>query len=240
MSSMGVQVYYPRGAKNSSGKAITESFESPKWTKGYTLKAGATVNVAVNGMRFSTVGNYKIQPRWWGAADGRQRSGDAMPLTIYAQPTIQSGKWYTMTNRASGMLVDVAGAKTANGTRVQQVRANGHRAQKWKFVATSDGYYKVMTGVAPSKGMDVSGGSKKNGAAIQIWTVENANAVAGRNQQWKPVWTAGGGFVLIPRHATDMRLDVPDGKAKDGLKLQLYKAATGNLNQRFNIWETTY
>ncbi len=207
------------------------------WKTNYTLKAGKTTTVSVK-KRFPSTGTYRAWPTWLGT-DGKYHDGNVVTFDIW-QPTITSGKWYTMTNRSSGMLVDVAGAKTANGTRVQQVKANGNRAQKWKFIATSDGYYTVMTGVSPSKGLDVKSHSTKNRAAIQIWTVENANAVAGRNQQWKPVWTAGGGFVLIPRHATGMRLDVPDGKAKDGLKLQLYKAATGNLNQRFNIWETTY
>ena len=69
--------------------------------------------------------------------------------------------------------MDVAGAGTANGTRVQLYDCNGTNAQKW----TVSGRTLVNTG--SGKCLDVTGANSANGTPLQIWT-----CAGGTNQQW--------------------------------------------------------
>ena len=66
------------------------------------------------------------------------------PLTIYDDNGSLAQQWaitkdkvnggFQIWNKASGMLVDLAGAKIDNGTRIQQFPYHGNANQSWKFI----------------------------------------------------------------------------------------------------------
>ncbi|WP_285705545.1 ThuA domain-containing protein [Microtetraspora sp. NBRC 16547] len=70
-----------------------------------------------------------------------------------------------------GLCVDVAGANSANGTKVQLYTCNGTGAQVW----TVDG----TTLKALGKCLDIAGGATADGTKVQIYTCNNTGA-----QQW--------------------------------------------------------
>src|SRR6266511_2175070 len=80
-----------------------------------------------------------------------------------------------------GKCVDVSGANTANGTRVQLWTCNGTGAQSW--TVGTDGTIRAL-----GKCLDVSGGSTANGTPLQIW-----DCTGGANQKWTVPGGGGGG-----------------------------------------------
>lgn len=50
---------------------------------------------------------------------------------------------YRLVNRNSGEVADVYNFGTANGSNVQQWPWLNNSAQKWTFISTGDGYYKI-------------------------------------------------------------------------------------------------
>jgi chitosanase len=75
--------------------------------------------------------------------------------------------------QALGKCMDVSGASTANGAKVQLYDCNGTNAQKW----TATGGQLVNTG--SGKCLDATGNSSANGTQLQIWTCSGA-----ANQKW--------------------------------------------------------
>src|SRR5258706_16199865 len=73
-----------------------------------------------------------------------------------------------------GKCVDVSGANTANGTKVQLWTCNGTNAQTW--TVGTDGTIRAL-----GKCLDVSGGSTANGAKLQLWDPNGTGP-----QQWAP------------------------------------------------------
>ena len=93
--------------------------------------------------------------------------------------------------------MDATGGGTANGTAVQQWSLRtGATNQQWQFQPTDSGYYKVVTGNAPTVAWDVTGGSGAtgDGVTIQLWTYGG-----GTNQQWRPVPQSDGNYTFTPR-----------------------------------------
>jgi alpha-L-fucosidase len=60
------------------------------------------------------------------------------------------GTVYRLVARHSGKVADVEGARTANGTNVDQWPWLNQANQKWAFTSTGDGYYKIK-GVGSGK-----------------------------------------------------------------------------------------
>jgi hypothetical protein len=112
----------------------------------------------------------------------------------------------------AGKCVDVAAAKTANGTHVQLFDCNGTGAQSWTL--GDDGTLKAL-----GKCLDVTGGSTASGAKVQISTCGGAASQK---------WTASGGQLV--NAASGKCLDVTDHSAANGNQLQIW-ACTGGSNQ---------
>ncbi len=84
---------------------------------------------------------------------------------------------YTLKNYYSGLVIDVNGGMSANGTNIQQYEANGSEAQKWRIVQNEDGtvtFFSVKNG----KTMDVACGKAADGSNVQIYA---ANGTAAQN-----------------------------------------------------------
>jgi hypothetical protein len=109
-------------------------------------------------------------------------------------PTFNSDGTYTLTNPASGLVLDVLGCGSANGTAVD-LWANGvgvcdsGAGQKWAIDANGDGTYTLVNPLT-SNVLDVSGCGTTNGTRVQTW----ANGVGvcdnGAGQKWRFVAAA--------------------------------------------------
>ena len=56
-----------------------------------------------------------------------------------------SNGYYEIKAKHSGKVLDVAGAGTTNGTRIQQYDSNGSDAQKWIIKEAGGGYYYLIS-----------------------------------------------------------------------------------------------
>jgi len=114
-----------------------------------------------------------------------------------------------------GKCVDVSGANSANGTRVQLWTCNGTNAQSWTL--GTDGTIRVL-----GKCLDVSGGSTANGARVQIWDCNGTGA-----QQW----IANAAHDIVNPQANKC-LDATGNSSADGTRAQIW-TCTGAANQKW-------
>jgi hypothetical protein len=113
-----------------------------------------------------------------------------------------------------GKCVDVSGANSANGTKVQLWTCNGTNAQTW--TVGTDGTIRAL-----GKCLDVSGGSTADGAKVQIWDCNGTGA-----QQW----TASAGTLRNP--VSNKCLDATGNSSADGTLLQIWDCF-GGANQQW-------
>ena len=74
-----------------------------------------------------------------------------------------------------GKCVDVAGANTANGTKVQLWTCNGTGAQRFTLSGAGD-----LVNIQANKCVDVQNVATANGSKLHIWTCNGAS-----NQKWR-------------------------------------------------------
>ncbi|MBB4901202.1 lectin [Streptomyces griseomycini] len=139
--------------------------------------------------------------------DIRIKQGDGQ------QPSPRSGE----VKGVNGKCLDVDGAQTADGTKVQLWTCNGTGAQKWTVGA--DGTLRAL-----GKCLDVSGGGSADGTKVQLWTCNGTGA-----QQWAP---QADGTVRNPRSAKC--LDASGGTWNDGTPVHLWTCHTGP-NQKWTL-----
>jgi hypothetical protein len=114
---------------------------------------------------------------------------------------IVSGNTYTITSKSSLKVLDMVGASTTNGARVQiDNAATGNANQKWKFTVNADGTY-TITNQNSGKVMDIVDASTENNAQIQQW-----DNFSSPNQKWQ-IENAGNGYVRLYSVSSARMLD---------------------------------
>ena len=104
-------------------------------------------------------------------------------------PTLNADGTYTLVNPASGLVLDVAGCGTANGTNVQ-IWANGvgvcdgGAGQRWTIDTNSDGTYTLIS-QASGLALDVAGCGTVNGTNVQTWADGVGVCDNGAGQEWQ-------------------------------------------------------
>jgi hypothetical protein len=158
----------------------------------------------------------------------------APTITQAAPAAIDTGAWYMVVSKASGMYVDVAGGGTGNGTSVQQYVANYTNSQMFKFTANGDGTYRVTSKLSTTQVWDVKDGLTVSGTKIQTW------AWAGNPQQrWQVKSASTSGYVTLrPAHATSRCLTVPGG-TKAVTQLQIATCSSTATSQQFRMVKVT-
>jgi type 1 glutamine amidotransferase len=114
----------------------------------------------------------------------------------------------------AGKCLDVNGANSADGTKIQLYTCNGSGAQRW----TVEG----STFRALAKCLDVSGGGTANGTKVQLYTCNGTGA-----QSWAP---QPDGTVRNPQ--SGRCLDVSENKPADGQQIHLWDCL-GAANQKW-------
>jgi hypothetical protein len=124
---------------------------------------------------------------------------------------------YVLHMRATGNCLDVSGASTADGAKVQEWSCNGTVAQNFQTTSVGGGYYSILNTNAnksldiTGKSLDITGQSTAANALLQQWTYW---AGANRNSESStaamapsaftcaaPIWcsTSFGGIPIIER-----------------------------------------
>jgi hypothetical protein len=102
---------------------------------------------------------------------------------------------YTLENRTSGLVMDVAYGDAADGTNILQYNNGGIANQQFTFNDLGDGMYTIACDQT-GKVVDVDGGSTDNFANIQQWTYNGTS-----NQKFIVQATDNGYYKLIAGHS---------------------------------------
>jgi glucose/arabinose dehydrogenase/PKD repeat protein len=115
----------------------------------------------------------------------------------------------------AGKCLDVDGAKTADGTKIQLYTCNTTGAQRW----TASG----QTYQAFGKCLDVSGGATADGTLVQLYTCNTSGA-----QNWQ---AQGDGTIRNPQ--SGKCLDVSGDNPADGTQIHIWTCGTNLPNQKW-------
>ncbi|WP_455362509.1 RICIN domain-containing protein [Streptomyces sp. SYSU K21746] len=158
----------------------------------------------------------------------------APPGTSTAQQWIRStaGDGHsTLINKVSGLLLDVTGASTDDGSPVGVYRPTTGSNQLWTFPSTAPDSFKTLSVRHSSKCLDVSGASSGDGAAVVQYGCN-----AGTNQQWS-LRSTGGGYVNVVARHSGKCLDVSGASTADDAEVFQY-ACNGGRNQEWALRST--
>lgn len=129
---------------------------------------------------------------------------------------LQDGTVTLGTALSTSMVLDVAGASTANGAQVRLWNSNGTKAQRWRVSHDQLGHV-TFTNVQSGKVLDVVAASTSNSAAIDQFEMNGTYA-----QKWIAVRGSNGSLTLYSALASGMVLDVSGGSSAAGTKVQLF------------------
>jgi hypothetical protein len=117
-----------------------------------------------------------------------------------------------------GKCVDVNGASTANGTKIQLYTCNGSAAQQW--TVGTDGTVKAL-----GKCLDVAGAGTANGTKVQLYDCNGSGAQA---------WTLNASSQALTNTASGKCLDATGPSSADGTQLQIWTCSGGD-NQKWTL-----
>ena len=154
-------------------------------------------------------------------------TGAILNLASSVSADVPTNVWFTLENRASGLVADISGRSPDRGAELIQYRDTGGSHQQFRFLDSGSDHYWIQarhTGQV----LDLSGGDTENGASIVQWD-ENG----GENQQWRVERASAGYYTLVNRRS-GKALDVWRKSKDPGSRISQY-TLTGNGNQQWKL-----
>ncbi|MFJ3307202.1 RICIN domain-containing protein [Streptomyces sp. NPDC086549] len=145
--------------------------------------------------------------------------------------TVETNAWYVLVNRGSGKALDVSGASTADGAAVQQWTRHGGANQRFQFVDSGGGYYRLKAQHS-GKVLDVLNYSGADHADIVQWS-----DAGGTNQQFRLADSPDGYVRLISRNS-GKAVEVENASTADGAKVVQF-TDWGGANQQWQLVRAT-
>ena len=200
------------------GSGTSYLYAGDRWTTG-DLGSSALIwlPITISGTTVN-VGQY---PSW---------SLDVTAGTWTANSGLPSAGTRTLTNSNSSDLMDVVGASTAAGAKVDQWPANGGTNQQWTLTRVSDNVY-TLTSVKSGLCLDVPGAAATNGLQLEQWT-----CTGGSNQQWAAdlVGSLTGSTYVLVSLSSDLAVGVSGSSTASGAQV-VQQSGTGAANQKWTI-----
>lgn len=143
-----------------------------------------------------------------------------------------SDGYYSIISKCNYLFLDVSGASTKNGTNIQVYEANNSKAQKFKFEKINNitcgqvlenGIYKISSALNGNKVLDISGGSTKNGANLQIWNSDNV-----QQQKFQITYNSTGKYYEIKALHSNKVFDIAGNGKIDGTNVAQYASNQSN------------
>ncbi|GAB3235832.1 hypothetical protein GCM10027447_33750 [Glycomyces halotolerans] len=144
-----------------------------------------------------------------------------------ANAAIDTGTWYAIESRHSGLVLDISGGSSEPGAELIQYNRTGASNQQFRFIDAGNGHYRIQ---ARHSGhvLDVYDWDASNGAQIVQWTDVNNT-----NQQWEARENAEGYYVFVNRFS-GKALDVWEQSTSPGSRISQYNV-TGGANQQWRL-----
>ncbi|MGI5186906.1 RICIN domain-containing protein [Promicromonospora sp. CA-289599] len=142
--------------------------------------------------------------------------------TVILDTTYAGASGERVTNRHSGLVMDVQNPNLNNNARVGQYAWNGENWQRWTFEDAGSGYVRLRS-VHSNKCLDVSGTA--DGSELVQYDCHS-----GTNQQFT-LRNTSNGYVEIVDRRTGKCVDVPGLSTSNGTILKIYPCNGGNNQQ---------
>ena len=150
-----------------------------------------------------------------------------------------SDGYYEIKAKHSGKVLDVAGAGTTNGTRIQQYDSNESDAQKWIIKEAGDGYYNI---ISKCNGLyiDIPGGIVTDGSNVQMYEGNGSNAQKFEFEKIQELVgekiIEDGKYKIKAGTNETLGFDVESNSKESGANVQIWKESELiSKNQRFEI-----
>lgn len=127
----------------------------------------------------------------------------------------------------SGLLLDVSGGATADGSKIIQWSDNGGANQRWRLAPVSGNVY-TITGVGSGKCLEVPGQSAAQGTRLDI-----AGCTGGAGQQWSLISTGSSTYQMV-NLASGQVADVVSGSTATGAEVEQW-GGNGGGNQKWSF-----
>lgn len=200
----------------------------------YALRVRVASTLASNNLRIK-LGGVDITGVWNFAATGGNQTWTTLSKTIDLPPgqqvlrfeVVSSGfnlNWiefapasagplvngtYQVFNRGSLKAMDVVGASTSNGAKVQQWGFGGGTNQKWVFTHKGANQY-TITSAQTGKALDVASNSLLSGDQISMWPTKTTTG-----QRWLVMETTAGYYKLVGV-GSGLALEIADASTAAG------------------------
>ncbi len=147
--------------------------------------------------------------------------------TAHAAPAARaSGTVYTLTNAASGQLMDVRYGSTAPGAPVVQWPSKNGANQQWLLTRTSSGAYTVRSA---NSGLCLDVPDPQNSVPQLVQNTCNGSG----DQQWK-IESVGGGTYTLANAASGLLVDNKESLDKEGNEI-IQWPSNGGANQHWTL-----
>ena len=143
---------------------------------------------------------------------------------------ISAGGRYVITNKQSGLSLEVVGGSVSYGTNIAQTSYTELAYQEFELLDAGGGYYDLRA-LHSNKSVDVAGGSSSSGANVQQWDSNGSDA-----QLWQIVST-GDGYYNIINKVGGHYLGVDGGSLSSGANVSVL-LADGTDNQKWLFTST--
>ena len=214
-----VSMFDEYGEGNQIAKPTTDSSMIPAGSNFMSLNADGTWCTSDYYLRLTGDGGKMLK--------GQIGLTSTRPTPPDPSQTIVNGT-YNIVSRNSGMLLDVYGQQTADGSTVDQWAYSGGANQRWSVTYMGNNQYQIV-GVQSVKALEVYGASKSDGAKVDIYSVNG-----GSNQLWT-INATSGGYYTITNVNSGMLLDVSGGSTANGAAIDQWAYNGGN-NQQWAFW----
>ncbi len=139
---------------------------------------------------------------------------------------IEDGLYNISSALDSSKCIEIGGGSASDGAAAQIYSSNYSQAQRWQFVSTSDGFYKIVN-VNSGKVLDVSGASTENGTRVQQYSWNGTNA-----QKWTVISKGDGLYGIVSALSSSCVLDLSGAGTQNCNRVQLYS----NNGTKAQLW----
>jgi hypothetical protein len=141
--------------------------------------------------------------------------------------TVGAGTGVRITERHTGKCLDVNGAGTADGTKIQLWSCNGTAAQSFELRDLGSGRFNLVN-TNSGKCVDVNASGTANGTRVQLWTCNGTGA-----QSFTRGATSGG-YATFANTNSGRCLDAMDFGTADGTQIQIWDC-WADVNQQWLV-----
>ena len=143
-------------------------------------------------------------------------NSEAALKAIAARKTIDDGIYRLSLAGKGSKKLDIKDASSKNGAPIQIDSSKQRASQRWRFVFTPDGYYRIIN-ASSGKSLSIAGGKAKN--KVRVYQTKWRNA---KSQKWRVVKTDKG-YAISSALSKKYSLYTKGGKTKKGTSIFLYK-----------------